>query len=251
MGLMLVLLLGVLTYIYRYLDRYTRHGESITVPDLRGMKPSQLGDFLVKLHLKYEIVDSTFYDPKRPKGSVIDQDPPPGSRVKENRTLYLTMNRSGQTKIPMPSLVDASYRQAQALLETFGLKVGELIYKPDIAKNAVLGQKFHGRDIAAGTMILRGSTIDLVLGDGLSDTKVEVPDLTGMKLTDAIEALRSAMLNSGAVMADESVKDTSNALVYKQSPARTRSAQLNQGSSVDLFITQSTDKIPHSTTPEE
>lgn len=250
-GISLVLGFSVLFFVYRYLDNYTQHGETITVPDLRGMQPELLEDFLSDKHLRFEIIDSSVFDIKKARGAVIDQDPPADSKVKENRTIYLTVNKMVPLQVKMPNLVDASYRQAEAVLQTYGLKVGELIYRPDMAKNAVIGQQQRGREIRPGTMIQRGAVIDLILGDGLGDTKVEIPDLSGMTINEAEEALKSAMLNKGAVIPDETVKDTLHAKVYKQIPAFSKNIFLNQGASIDIFVTQSEKKIPNKPEPNE
>ena len=135
--LALVFVGAVLGITYSYLDHYTHHGESISVPDLRGLKKDRLDSFVKDKHLHYAIVDSIF-ELDKPPGTIVDQDPAPDSKVKEDRTIYLTVNASLPPKIKMPDLIDVSYRQAEAILQTFGLKVGTLFYKPDLAKNAVL-----------------------------------------------------------------------------------------------------------------
>ncbi len=240
----LLLFFGILFVVYNYLDDYTLHGETITVPDLRGMKPENIAEFLSDKKLRYEVIDSSVYDPKKDRGSVVDQDPAPESKVKENRTIYLMLNKNVPQKVKMPDLVDASFRQAEAILLNAGLKVGELTYKPDMAKNAVLEQRYRGQKISAGTSIQQGAKIDLILGNGLSDTKVEVPNLLGLTLTEAIELLNEYMLNEGAVIADASVKDTARAIVYRQIPTPTTAPLLNQGAGIDLFITQNESLFP-------
>ena len=164
----LVLIASVFGFTYRWLDKYTKHGETISVPDLRGLSPEKVKDFLKDKHLRYEIVDS-IYELKKRKGTVIEQDPLTDSKVKENRTIYLTVNAKMPPQVKMPNLMDVSYRQAEAILQTYGLKVGEVIYKPDLAKNAVLAQQYRGKEIKPETMIPKGAVIDLVLGDGLAN----------------------------------------------------------------------------------
>ena len=149
LALAIVLIAGVLFFFFNWMDSYTKHGESITVPDLRGMKASQLTDFLNDKHLRYTINDSMF-ELDKPVRTILEQDPEPGSKVKEDRMIYLTLNASTPPSVKMPDLTDVSYRQAEAILLTFGLKVGVVTYQPDLAKNAVLKQLYKGRDIPAG-----------------------------------------------------------------------------------------------------
>ena len=135
-----------------WLDSYTHHGESITVPDLRGLTETRLVHFIEDKHLRYKIVDS-LYENGKAAGTVIEQDPAPDSKVKEDRTIYLTINASKPPKVKMPSLIDVSFRQAEAILHTYGLQVGKTIYKPDLARNAVLSQLYNGATITPGTEI--------------------------------------------------------------------------------------------------
>ncbi len=233
--LALVFVGAVLGITYSYLDHYTHHGESISVPDLRGLKKDRLDSFVKDKHLHYAIVDSIF-ELDKPPGTIVDQDPAPDSKVKEDRTIYLTVNASLPPKIKMPDLIDVSYRQAEAILQTFGLKVGTLIYKPDLAKNAVLGQRYKGSEISSGTEIPQGSVVDLVLGDGLGNTKVPVPNLIGLSKGEAMFVLKGSSLNIGTVFFDPGVKDSTNAKVYKQVPETSDSAAISQGEAVDLYL---------------
>ena len=233
--LALVFMAAVFGFTYSYLGGYTHHGESISVPDLRGLKKERMETFVQDKHLRYAIVDSLFELDKLP-GTVIDQDPVPDSKVKEGRTIYLTVNASLPPKVKMPDLIDVSYRQAEAILQTFGLKVGSLIYKPDLAKNAVLGQRYRGSEISSGKEIPKGSVIDLVLGDGLGNTRVPVPDLVGLTKGEALFVLKGSSLNIGTVFYERTTRDSSNAKVYKQSPEASDNAAINQGEAVDLYL---------------
>src|SRR5690349_1366983 len=85
--LIVVFVAGVFGITYKYLDSYTHHGESISVPDLRGMKRDKLAAFVSDKHLRYSIVDSIF-ELDRPPEVILEQDPAPDSKVKEGRTIY-------------------------------------------------------------------------------------------------------------------------------------------------------------------
>ncbi|HWB63321.1 MAG TPA: PASTA domain-containing protein, partial [Chitinophagales bacterium] len=86
-GIIIVLLLVVQSG----LQSYTRHGESITVPDLRGMTFEQVKTTLGGKNLEWEIMDSV-YDMGKPPLSIVDQNPKANSKVKEGRTIYITIN---------------------------------------------------------------------------------------------------------------------------------------------------------------
>lgn len=232
---MVVVVTGSLFMLYNWLNTYTHHGESITVPDVRGLTEEKLVRFIADKHLQYKIVDSLYEDGKAP-GTVIEQDPQPDSKVKENRTIYLTVNSSKPPKVKMPDLIDVSFRQAEAILQTYGLRVGQTIYKPDLAKNAVLEQLYKGRPIATGKEIFKGSAIDLVLGDGLGNAEVPVPNLVSLTRGEALFVLKGSSLNIGTIIFDDGVKDEEAAVVYKQIPEAGRGVTIKQGEAIDIFL---------------
>ena len=219
----------------RWLNHYTLHGESISVPDLRGQQVSKAAAFLQDKHLQYAVIDSIFNLDQEP-GVILEQDPSPNSKVKENRTIYLSINASLPPVIKMPDLVDVSLRQAEAILQANGLKAGNLIYKPDLAKNAVLAQLHNGADIRPGSEIAKGSVIDLVLGDGLGNTMVEVPDLTNLTKSEALFAIRGSALTVGSIHYDEDARDAEHATVYRQQPPYAQGATVAQGQAMDIYL---------------
>jgi beta-lactam-binding protein with PASTA domain len=238
----IVLFALVLGGTIKALDSYTKHGEMIAVPNFKGLHKNNLDKFIEGKHLRYIIVDSSGYNAKKPKGVVVDQDPAPLTNVKDNRTIYLTINASQPAQIKMPNLVDVSYRQAEAILQTYGLKLGELIYKPDLAKNAVLGQQYRGKEIAPGTSIKKGAIINLILGDGLSPSEAAIPNLINLSYDEALSELKTNSLNLGTVVYDEE-GDTSGAKVYKQTPSHKSGRTVRLGESVDVFLTKTFSKI--------
>ena len=73
-----------------YFPILTNHGETITVPDLKGLNYIEIDDFLSKRNLKYEIIpDSSFTSEYAPL-SVIFQNPIYGEKVKEYRKIFET-----------------------------------------------------------------------------------------------------------------------------------------------------------------
>ena len=60
-GLLTILVIvGLFVLFNIYLPSFTQHGETITVPDLTGMKTEELDSFLEKHGLRYQITDSLF-----------------------------------------------------------------------------------------------------------------------------------------------------------------------------------------------
>jgi len=217
----------------KLLDLYTLHGRGIDVPQLEGLQLEEAQDLLLAHNLRYVINDSIF-DTNREKGSIAMQNPEAGTEVKRNRTIYLTTIAVLPEMVPMPDLTDLSRRQAMALLETHGLTVGRIEYKPDIARNVVLEQKYQDGIIEAGAPIAVGTRINLVLGEGVGDNIALVPFVIGMEPEEAARTLISASLNVGEeTHFDEDEKKELR--VYRQSPdPLNEPVYLQAGSTVDL-----------------
>lgn len=159
--------LVVLTFlVLKWLDISTHQDQRIEVPDLSAMSLDKVEDRLDDLELRYEILDSANYNPDFPRYSVIEQVPEPGQFVKENRKIYLTLNPSGYPKVMIPDLIRRTRRQAEPTLRSLGFEIGDITYKPDIAKDAVLELRYKGEKIEPGDELMKTSKIDLVLGDG-------------------------------------------------------------------------------------
>ncbi|MFM9026867.1 MAG: PASTA domain-containing protein [Bacteroidota bacterium] len=218
-----------------WLSIYTHHGEAVEVPDLRGMKQDKMEQALSEIGLQFQVIDSLFETGKKP-GIILDQDPIAKSKVKKGRTIYLTVNAKKPPKVKMPNLIDLSYRHAETILESYGLKLGRVTYKPDLAKNAVLDQIFRGVPIVPGKEIHKGSRIDLVLGDGAVNTNIPIPDLIGLTLEEATFVLHGSQLEVGVVEFDFESRDTTKATVYRQVPEAGEEAVLIQGEVVSIYL---------------
>lgn len=201
---------------------YTKHGQGLNVPALKGLAFTQAVTKLEALGLRYE-VDSV-YIMDSPPGIVIDQDPDANTFVKDNRTIYLTINTALAPNAKFPDVEFKSLREAQALIESFGLKLGDTTYKPDVSRDVVLQALFGGQLIKAGETLPKGSRVDLVLGDGKGNEEVEIPSLVGLTKDEALFALRNgAMLNLGIISYEGTITDSATAVVVRQTPFATDS----------------------------
>ena len=232
-----VTLLIIFTMVSLFLNRYTRHGESLSVPDIRGLKIEDAIHVLAQKKLRYIISDSLYFDDK-PKLSILDQNPAPQSNVKEGRFVYVTINSNKAPQVNLPNLLDVSLRQAEAMLASSGLKVGKRIYKPDLAKDVILDAQYKGASLLFGVKIGKGTAVDLVLGDGLGGETIDMPDLTGLTLEEANNLLQSSSLTIGSVVYMGSINDTTRAKVVRQNPPFSEGATINGGQPIDLFIRQ-------------
>ena len=225
---------------------YTRHSEELSVPELRGLTLEEAVITATSRQMQVVVFDSVFLTDFE-RGTVVDHHPKAGFKVKRNRKIFLTMNAMNPERVPMPDLISLTFRQATARLETYSLKVGEVTYEPDIGINLVLQQKVSGKEILPGDSISKGSFIDLVLGKGLSDEMTAVPALTGLKLEEARIMAADRFLRIGGILKDNTImneEDRINAWIYQQRPDTGSNAMLPLGSSIDIWITLDSTKIP-------
>jgi eukaryotic-like serine/threonine-protein kinase len=229
-----------------WLKIYTHHGQAISVPNLTGLTYDEARDVLSSRRLNAEILDS-IYANDMPRGTVVKQNPAPNSKVKVKRRIFVTMNAVNPEKVSMPNLVTLSDRQAILALANAGLELGEISYKPDFAVNSVLQQKLNGSVIEEGTIVEKGSRIDLVLGMGLSSETTAVPDLQGMDLATAKAAIADRYLNFGIATYDQSVQneeDSLNAWVHRQNPDYDGFSRVNKGMEVFVWLTVDSTLLP-------
>jgi beta-lactam-binding protein with PASTA domain len=229
----LVGFLLVLAVFYFYLPWISNHGESITVPDIVGLEYDDLEEFLTDRDLRYEINADSGYSSEYPPLSVLKQYPESGQKVKEKRKIFITLNAINPPEVRMPNLVDGSLKNAEMVLESYGLMRGEIIYEPDPARNAVLEQLFEGEPILEATLIPKGSQIDLVVGDGIGRQIFEMPEAVGLEIEEAKILILGSSLNLGEIYYVESEQSTPGTVV-SQSPEA--GVMVKIGQSIDLWV---------------
>ncbi|MES2456257.1 MAG: PASTA domain-containing protein [Bacteroidota bacterium] len=232
-----VLTVSILLFIAFFsLRYYTKHGQGLEVPAVKGLSFTQAVSKLEELGFRYE-VDSV-YVMDTPPGTVIDQDPDSRTFVKDNRTIYLTVSMNTAPNVKFPDVVFKSLRQAQAIIESFGLKLGDTTYKPDPARDVVLDVLFGGQPIKMGETIPKGSKIDFVLGDGKGNEEVDIPTLIGLTKDEAMFAIKNgAMLSVGIISYEGPVTDSATAVVIKQEPFVTDSiTKVKIGTPVNITL---------------
>lgn len=237
MVIAVLILLVLLFCTVFYLKSYTKFGESITVRDLTGLTVDEVAEILEPSNLKYVVYDSVFVPGKKPL-TVIDQEPKPLSKVKENRTIYITINAAKPPKVGLPDILEKPFREASKKLENAGLRLDSVIYRPSgIDGNFVMEVRYGGQPINAGYKLTVGSRVDLVVSSGMGDP-MEVPCLTGQTLGVAQIMLTELYLTIGSTVYDATVTDTASAVIVRQIPAYESGVTLPVGTPMDLFFSQ-------------
>lgn len=224
----------ILFFFFGYLPSTTNHGETVTVPDIKGLSLEQLDEYVIKRGLRFEVGDSSFSE-NYPPLSVLKQFPKPGSKVKENRKIIITLNRINPPTVPVPDLIDRPLKNAEVVLKSNELNMGKISYVSNIAFNAVITMKYNGEEIKVGTEIPKGSTLDLAVGNGYGNRDVTESyiELSGKAFDEA----RYYLMGIGLVV--RNIKNLGDSLdapgyIYKQYPPANSNIRI--GNNVDLWV---------------
>lgn len=151
------------------LKLYTRHGKAVLVPDVKAMALPDALRILDREGFRYDIIDSLFVDEAVP-GTIVEQTPAGGSKVKEGRIVYLSINAYSPRMITCPKVADMSMRQALSTLESRGLTDIKVQEVPSEYPDLALGLQYRGETLEAGDKIPAGSTVTLLVGNGMPET---------------------------------------------------------------------------------
>jgi serine/threonine-protein kinase len=217
-GLLLMLLLLVTIFAFggmALVDRvimpaFTSLGSEVELPDIVDQDFYTARRTLAELGLYLEEIDEDF-SAVIDEGYIIDQTPPPFTRVKNGRTVGVVVSR-GPEEIYIPNLLRLHEEQARAKLREAGLIVGNVNSRPD--------------DALAGTIIdqnprpnvksLRNTPVDVVLSTGPAQMRILIPRLVNQGLDQALDTIRDL---KGRVWVEWVEDDTSLFLtVIGQSP---------------------------------
>lgn len=221
------------TYVlFKIAGCYTRHDDIRRVPDVKKLHVSDAEEILEDAGMRAVVSDSVFMDGAEPH-SVLEQNPAAGAEVKKNRKVYLIINAVNPPLVPMPDLRDLSKREAIAVLETRGLKVGRIILRPGFA--AVQDQLLMGVSVPPGMMVRKGLSIDLVIGTGEGTELVAVPNLFGLSKEEAIARLSQVGLQLGFENYEPGIVDSFRVRIVRQYPPASAQPTHPKGETVDIW----------------
>ena len=165
-NLTMILITGVLLVILTlvFLHLYTRHGQNIVVPKLEGLQINEANTILNAKGLNIEIVDSVYNRDAVP-GAILDQTPKANNKVKEGRSIYVTVYSKSAQQIVEPELLDYSTRQALALLNSLGFTQISVEEVPSEYSGLVLAVEYHGRPLAPDEKIPANSPLHLIVSN--------------------------------------------------------------------------------------
>lgn len=235
-----ITLIFLLAFLFlQSLSWFTNHGSYLKVPSVIGKNVNDAVKFLEDQGFDVIITDSLYND-SLPLNTVKKQLPDEGATVKVNRTVFLNVNPVALPMVEMPKLEGLSLRFALEKLDKSHLQLGDTSYRPDFMKGTVLEQNYNGSKILPGTKLRWGTAVSLVIGGGLTQLQIPVPDLYGLTLGDAKTQLAAKGITLAAVLPTGTITDTLKAFVYKQNPEVTNEVSqpnfIQPGQTMDVWI---------------
>lgn len=236
-----------ISYFYIYLPSSTNHGESITVPNVEGMSIVELEKFLVDRNLRYEVNDSAYSAQFAPL-TILKQYPAPGTKVKENRVIYISVNRITPPTVPLPNLIDGSLINAEAVLRGYELKRGHITYVSGPFLSVVKEMRIQGKKVEPGARVPKGAIIDLYVEDG-GKTEINAPNIVGFSLEDAEVIIFGSNLQLGEINVVGDTINNGPIVILKQIPEPSK--KLRAGDAIEVWVGKEGTELPDGTETEE
>lgn len=227
-----------------FLNAYSRRGEVIELPDLRGMTLIEAQEVLQSLGLEMVHLDSVYNAKGRPF-EITEQLPSALSAIKPDRQVYLTTFRSLPPNEKLGVEEGMDVRVARIQLENKGFKIEEV----EEANVALVGrvvrvESKYNRALKPDARLPRGTALRLVVGRTTNE-RVPMPNLIGLSLDSARSRLIQAQLSLGLVEYSERCEDASdslNATVIEQHLPPSAEAAVLAGTEIDLYLGLSSDR---------
>ncbi|MFN3286540.1 MAG: protein kinase domain-containing protein, partial [bacterium] len=209
-AVLLVVLASGMVAGWRALQAYVNVAE-VTVPDFRGRSFTEAQAAAAELRLQLTVAGRQYHD-RYPSGVVVDQDPPPGQKVREGRWVSVILSQ-GAERVLVPDVTRRPLAEATLLLEQARLRVGAVRedFDDQVPRGVVVSQ-----EPAPGSQVGRDQAVDLVVSKG--PELVTVPGLVGLTLEQARDVLHRVGLNLDRV-GYLARMDVPPGTVVEQSPA--------------------------------
>lgn len=207
---------------------YTNYDEGVTVPDISQVSLEEAQQRLTSYGLRYEVADRRS-NSAYPADYVIDQTPAAAKLVKPGRKIYLTVNTESNPTVQVPDVVDLSLRNAKIQLQNYGLEIGTISYESSRFKNTVLRQS-----VDAEQVVPQGTVVDLAVSDGLGEKMVEVPNIKGLRLSEAQQKLQEAGIRIGDFRFQPS-KDVKPNVIISYEPNKEK---VQEGETLNLIVSE-------------
>ena len=208
--------------------RMTLRAREVEVPSLAGKTVTDATRIAAALGLGLRVDDNRRSDEKIPAGQIMQQDPPPGVRTRQERTLRVWVS-SGARSTVVPTLVGQTDRTARIKLEQDGIEVVSVteVRSPDYPADAVVAQDPAPQVRAPG--------VSLLVNRGEEAATFVMPDVIGTEGDRAASALRVRGFRV-SITGSQPYPGVPAGIVIRQNPAG--GFRVSGGDSVSLEVSR-------------
>jgi serine/threonine-protein kinase len=164
--------------------RMTLRAREVEVPSLAGRTVNDATRIAVARGLGLRVDDNRRSDEQIPAGQIMQQDPPAGTRTRQQRTVRVWVSAGARATI-VPTLIGQTDRTARIRLEQDGIDVVSTteMRSPDYPADAIVAQDPAPQVRAPG--------VSLLINRGEEATTYVMPDVIGTDGDRAAAALRA------------------------------------------------------------
>lgn len=200
----------------------------VLVPNLIGLNFTDVNKDKVTYNFRWDVTN--VYDESKPLDIIISQDPQPSEKkIKEGSTIQIVVN-SEETTINLPNVDGRTKDDAVQRMKSANLIPEVLMVLDNETAEGYVKQTYP----ASGSKITIGSTVKIYVSKKAGKSKVEVPNLVGMTLSEAQSKLQESGLtyNGYTYMESTVAKDK----IVAQNPLR--GAKVDPGSNVAVILSE-------------
>jgi len=213
---------------------YVRHDTLIKVPSVIGLSYPDAERVLDEAGLEAKQGDIR-YDPSKPIGTVIEQNPPAEQVVKDGRRIYLVLS-GGEQLYEVPNLVGRTVREARFQLAQRNLQLLETESRPSAQYPAGI---ILAQIETPGTKLRKGTNVSVIVSTGMESGSIKVPDLTGKNVEEAKKLILQNKLAIGKINSQPSTSVPLNAVIDQYPKAN---AMAKENDKIDLFVNREVKK---------
>ena len=231
-AVVLALMLTGIGIVNHILNKGKQENKIIDTPYVVGQSFDEAKQYLKQFLLELEV--DMQVSSNEPAGTILSQSPREDTTIKQGQTIKVTISL-GPSTAAVPMLVGETEKNAKAMLESYGYKVGETTggYSDEYAKGYVMAQ-----DPSAGTPLDKGQTVNIVVSLGPESgppeiRTVTVPKLTQKTLAEAQRAIDDAGLSIGTITEQESSSVAEGCVISQSIGA---GSKVDAGTEINIIV---------------
>ena len=242
----IIFLVLILFLVMMWLRVYTNHGQKLELPNYINQNYEKAKQDAEEKTFEIIVTDS-IHKVGKEGGLIIDQNPSPGSMVKEKRKIYVNITKYSPDKIKvsdLPILYGNDFDQKRTELKYLHIssKIRTERYDPG-EPNHILEVWYNNelvvdsKTINNNIEIDKGGTLEFVISKREGGNGI-IPNLLCQEFSAAETMALLSKFQIGRVIEDGEITDRNTAFVISQSPIADGESKLSYNSDISVTIVQ-------------